>query len=57
MLDNDEPGIKDSLILAEKTGFTNIMLPQFAGGKDISDYYKVLNNKEKFKQTILNLFV
>ena len=57
MLDNDEPGIKDSVLLAEKTGFTNIMLPQFAGGKDISDYYKVLNNKEKFKQTILNLFV
>lgn len=57
MLDNDEPGIKDSLILAEKTGFTNIILPKFKNGKDISDYYKVLGNKEVFKQSILNLFV
>lgn len=57
LLDNDEPGIKDSLILAEKTGFTNIMLPKFSGGKDISDYYKILNNKQQFKQTILNLFL
>lgn len=57
LLDNDEPGVKDSLILAEKTGFTNIILPKFENGKDISDYYKVLNNKEKFKQTILNLFI
>lgn len=57
MLDNDEPGIKDSLILAEKTGFTNIILPKFENGKDISDYYKVLSNKEIFKQTILNLFI
>ena len=56
-MDNDEPGVKDSLILAEKTGFTNIILPKFENGKDISDYYKVLNNKEKFKQTILNLFI
>ena len=57
LLDNDEPGVKDSLILSEKTGFTNIILPKFENGKDISDYYKVLNNKEKFKQTILNLFI
>lgn len=56
-LDNDEVGIKDAEILASKTGFINIVLPQFNGGKDLSDYYKVLNNKETFKQTILNLFL
>jgi hypothetical protein len=55
-LDNDEPGIKDAQSLASKTGFTNVVLPQFEGGKDISDMYKALQNKEKFKQTILSLF-
>ena len=38
------------------TGFINIILPKFKGGKDISDLYKVLNNKEQFKQMILKLF-
>ena len=56
-LDNDEPGKKDAVHLASKTGFTNVVLPQFEGGKDISDLYKVLQNKQKFKQTILKLFV
>lgn len=55
-LDNDEPGLKDAEILASKTGFINVVLPQFEGGKDISDMYKVLNDKEKFKDTILKLF-
>lgn len=55
-LDNDIPGLKDAEILASKTGFTNVVLPQFEGGKDISDMYKVLNDKEKFKDTILKLF-
>ncbi len=56
-LDNDKPGKKDAIHLASKTGFTNVVLPQFKRGKDISDLYKVLQNKEKFKRTILNLFV
>mgnify|MGYP004568969891 CR=1 FL=1 len=56
-LDNDEAGLKDALHLANKTGFINIILPPFKGGKDISDYYKILSNKEQFKQTILSLFV
>lgn len=56
LLDNDEPGIKDAKILASKTGFTNVVLPKFEGGKDISDYFKVLGNKNQFKQTIINLF-
>ena len=55
-LDNDEAGLKDAVQLASKTGFINVVLPQFKGGKDISDLYKVLGNKEQFKQTILSLF-
>lgn len=55
-LDNDKTGLVDAKILADKTGFTNIVLPQFEGGKDISDFYQVLNNKEQFKQQILKLF-
>ena len=55
-LDNDESGLKDGVHLASKTGFINVVIPQFKGGKDISDLYKVLGNKEQFKQTILNLF-
>ena len=43
--------------LSNKTGFINVVLPPFKGGKDISDLYKVLSNKEKFKQLILKLFV
>lgn len=55
-LDNDKAGLEDAERLASKTGFTNVVLPQFEGGKDISDMYKVLQNKGKFKQTILELF-
>lgn len=55
-LDNDEPGKKDAIHLASKTGFTNVVLPQFEGGKDISDLYKALQDKDKFKNKILNLF-
>lgn len=56
ILDNDPPGLKDAEILARKTGFINKVLPQFDGGKDISDFYKVLEDKTKFKQTLLKLF-
>ena len=28
----------------------------FEGSKDISDYYKALNNKQLFKENILKLF-
>lgn len=55
-LDNDEPGKKDAAHLASKTGFTNVVLPEFEGGKDISDMFQVLKNKEKFKEIMLNLF-
>lgn len=56
-LDNDKAGLEDSKILASKTGFINVVLPQFNGGKDISDMYKVLKNKNEFKETILKLFL
>lgn len=55
ILDNDEPGIKYSEALAKETGFRNVMLPQFEGGKDISDLYKHLHDSEKFKQIIFGL--
>lgn len=41
LYDNDEPGILDAKKLAEETGFTNVILPQFGGGKDVSDYRKI----------------
>lgn len=52
-LDNDEAGIKDSQKLQQQTGFLNIILPPFEGGKDISDAYKIMG-KEKFNKTIVN---
>lgn len=54
-LDNDEPGLKDAQKLAEETGFTNVVLPSFNGGKDISDLMK-LYGKEQFLKIIKPLF-
>jgi hypothetical protein len=55
LLDNDAAGIKDAKKLCDSTGFINIELPKFKGGKDISDYYKLFG-KEKFIQTLTSLF-
>lgn len=55
ILDNDTVGLKDAVKLSERTGFENIVLPQFEGGKDISDLYKVYG-KRKFIELIKNLF-
>lgn len=55
-LDNDKAGIKYAKQMQSDTGFINIILPPFKGGKDISDLYKCLNSKTLFKKTILNLF-
>lgn len=55
LLDNDEAGVQDALKLAKSTGFTNIVLPKFEGGKDVSDLMKVKGKKE-FLKTILPLF-
>ena len=42
IFDNDKAGILDGKKLAEATGFTNLILPKFDNGKDISDAYKIL---------------
>ena len=42
-------GLLDSENLAIKTGFKNI-IPNLGECKDLSDYYKSLENKEDFKQ-------
>lgn len=54
-LDNDNAGLQDAIKLASKTGFINVVLPPFDGGKDISDLYKV-KGKEDFLRIILPLF-
>lgn len=50
LLDNDPPGIENALKLAKNTGFENVVLPCYKGSKDISDFYKSLDNKEDFKK-------
>lgn len=55
--DNDEPGLADAEKFSKRTGFTNIILPQFEGGKDISDYFKKLSDKVKFRQDMKALFL
>lgn len=56
LLDNDETGLVDGVKLASSTGFTNLVLPQFDGGKDVSDLMKQLGDKEQFKEIIMSLF-
>ena len=55
LFDSDTAGVKGSTKLSEQTGFTNVILPTFIGGKDVSDKYKILNNPAKFKAEIINL--
>ena len=47
--DVDTPGLQDSLKLSEQTGFIRVV-PDLKGEKDISDFYKSLENKAEFKQ-------
>lgn len=54
LLDNDKAGLVDGKKLADKTGFTNVVLPDY-GAKDCSDLFKLLNNVDEFKQVILGL--
>jgi len=55
LYDNDKAGIGYAIEAAKETGFTNVILPEFEGGKDISDLYKSLTNKNDFKN-IKSLF-
>ena len=57
LFDNDNAGLIDGEKLAKSTGFKNIVLPKFNEGKDISDLYKSLSSKEKFKEIMMNLFI
>ena len=54
LFDNDEAGLIDGKKLASETGFTNVVLPKFKGGKDISDLYKSVG-KYEFKKIMNNL--
>lgn len=56
LLDNDEAGIINGKKLAEQTGFINIVLPKIHEEKDISDLYHYLQDREQFKNIIINLF-
>lgn len=47
--DTDASGKKDAEILAEKTGFINVV-PDFGEYKDFSDYYKSLKDKQQFQK-------
>ena len=47
--DTDAPGRKDAKKLSKETGFTNIV-PDLGDKKDISDWYKSLENKEDFQK-------
>lgn len=55
LFDNDSSGISDGKKLSESTGFENVVLPKFDWGKDVSDYFKGLENKNIFKKTMKNL--
>ena len=48
-LDTDEPGKKYARKLAKETGFKNVV-PDLGSEKDISDFYKSLENKEDFQK-------
>lgn len=56
IFDNDAAGLKDGLKFSEETGFTNLVLPHFENGKDISDLYKV-KGKEEWLNIIKSLFL
>ena len=53
--DNDEQGLHGGKVFSAQTGFQNVVLPSFDGGKDISDLYHV-KGKEEFIKTVKPLF-
>lgn len=55
LFDNDKAGLEDGVKLSKATGFINLTLPYFEGGKDISDLMKC-KGKEAFISIIRNLF-
>lgn len=55
LFDNDPAGLADGEKLSKQTGFINVTLPDFEGGKDVSDLFKAVG-KEKFIEMISCLF-
>lgn len=55
LFDNDEAGLIDGKKLSELTGFINVVLPYFEGGKDVSDLMQI-KGKEEFLEIVLPLF-
>ena len=55
LFDNDSAGKTDGEKLSAQTGFTNVVLPEFNWGKDVSDYYKGLQDKSEFAKTMNSL--
>lgn len=51
LFDNDKAGLADGEKLARQTGFTNLILSSFTGGKDVSDLFKSVG-KDEFIKTI-----
>jgi hypothetical protein len=47
--DTDKPGLADAKNLSEKTGFP-FVVPDLKGQKDVSDYYKSLEDKQQFRE-------
>ena len=47
--DTDKAGIKAGKNLAKETGFINV-IPDLGDCKDLSDYYKSLEDKQQFQQ-------
>lgn len=56
LFDNDKAGINYSLKLSESTQIPNIIIPEFQGGKDISDYY-LCYGKDQFQTAFTKLLV
>ena len=48
--------VYNAFLTKENTGFINIVLPYFEGGKDISDLYKI-KGKKQFVEIMKNLFI
>lgn len=55
IFDNDKAGLEDGAKFSKLTGFINIILPQFDGGKDISDLFSIIKNKQMFNNKITSL--
>lgn len=55
LFDNDQAGCEYGKKLSEITGFTYIEIPKEYQAKDVSDLYKAIWDKDKFKTIITNI--